>query len=187
MKRVIGSAQIILSTLGLLSNPALDENGTFDIVPLQQLVVDEGSQINVFELLYVFHKFRNSLVKVCFFGDPKQLPPYGQEKAKTLKSVFDIKHLKSNSYFLNTQYRMPIPLGNIISTQVYESRLQSVHEIMDFSCVRFVNVARGTEVKSGSSWMNEAGVIVHLVRNYYRSKNFCIITPYDPQRAEIER
>jgi len=28
--------------------------------------------------------------------------------------------------------------------------------------------------------------MMHLVRSYYKSKNFCVITPYDAQRAAIE-
>jgi hypothetical protein len=51
MERLLGGAQVILSTLGMLSNPALDDNGTFRLVPVQKLVIDEASQINVFEYL----------------------------------------------------------------------------------------------------------------------------------------
>ncbi|KAE9410148.1 hypothetical protein BT96DRAFT_470130 [Gymnopus androsaceus JB14] len=72
MSQVVGSSRVILSTLGLLSNPALDKNGTFDIIPVERLIVDEASQINVFEYMHVLHKFRKSLQKLCFFGDPKQ-------------------------------------------------------------------------------------------------------------------
>ncbi|KAE9383588.1 hypothetical protein BT96DRAFT_1008992 [Gymnopus androsaceus JB14] len=72
MSGVVGSSRIMLSTLGLLSNPALAENGTFDIVPVEHLVMDEASQINDFEHMRISHKFRKSLQKVCFFGDPKQ-------------------------------------------------------------------------------------------------------------------
>ncbi|KAJ4477545.1 AAA domain-containing protein, partial [Lentinula aciculospora] len=34
---------------------------------------------------------------------------------------------------------------------------------------------------------SEILVIVNLVRNYYRGNDVCIITPYDAQRAAIER
>lgn len=33
----------------------------------------------------------------------------------------------------------------------------------------------------------EVQVMVHLVQKYYKDKDFCIITPYDAQRAAIER
>jgi regulator of nonsense transcripts 1 len=61
-------------------------------------------------------------MKVCFFGDPKQrelqlsllqplnlfsrsVPPYGAEQA-SLETIFDVKHLKKTSYFLNTQCKI---------------------------------------------------------------------------------
>ncbi|KAF9066201.1 P-loop containing nucleoside triphosphate hydrolase protein [Rhodocollybia butyracea] len=189
LSRVIGSSRVILSTLGLLSNPALDNNGTFKIVPFERVVVDEASQVRYLRSLHIFHKFRKSLVKLCFFGDPKQLPPFGQEKAKTLQSIFEVEHLKKTSYFLNVQYRMPVPLGSFISSHIYDGRLTSDHTIKQLSCIRFVDTPRGAEEKSGFSWINEGETktIVDLVRNYYRNASFCIITPYDAQRAAIER
>ncbi|KAF5360173.1 hypothetical protein D9758_011319 [Tetrapyrgos nigripes] len=204
MERLLQGAQVILSTLGMLSNPALDDNGTFRLVPVERLVIDEASQINVFEYLRVsdndlvksgplihqsiFYKFSN-LEKVCFFGDPKQLPPFGQENAKSLQCIFNVKHLQSKSYFLDTQYRMPTVLGSFISQTVYDSQLKSEHKLKDLSCVSFIDAAMGKEEKSGSSWMNqeEIGCVVNLVRHYYAGKDFCVITPYDAQRSGIER
>ncbi|KIK52416.1 hypothetical protein GYMLUDRAFT_233465 [Collybiopsis luxurians FD-317 M1] len=51
LSRKIGSSTVILSTLTLLSNPALEQNGMFDIVPVRNLVVDEASQIDIFEYM----------------------------------------------------------------------------------------------------------------------------------------
>ncbi|KAJ3927266.1 MAG: P-loop containing nucleoside triphosphate hydrolase protein [Lentinula lateritia] len=198
MSRLIGSSTVILSTLGLLSNAALETNGLFRVVSVERLVIDEASQINVFEYMHIFHKFRRSLVKVCFFGDSKQceylfnpiiLPPFGQERVKTLQSIFDIEYLKPTSYFLDVQYRLPVPLGEFISMKVYENQLKSFHSITQYSCVRFVDTPRGVEERSGVSWINlgEISVIVNLIKNYYRKKDFCVITPYDAQRAAIEK
>ncbi|KAJ3865591.1 P-loop containing nucleoside triphosphate hydrolase protein [Lentinula novae-zelandiae] len=218
MSRLIGSSTVILSTLGLLSNAALETNGLFRVVSVERLVIDEASQINVFEYMHIFHKFRRSLVKVCFFGDSKQceylfnpiiLPPFGQERVKTLQSIFDIEYLKPTSYFLDVQYRLPVPLGEFISMKVYENQLKSFHSITQYSCVRFVDTPRGVEERSGVSWivscstnpfifldlrltgkrqnLGEISVIVNLIKNYYRKKDFCVITPYDAQRAAIEK
>ncbi|KAF5363110.1 hypothetical protein D9757_012038 [Collybiopsis confluens] len=52
VSRMIGGSTVILSTLALLSNPALDDNGTFTIVPVENLVVDEASQIDVFDYMW---------------------------------------------------------------------------------------------------------------------------------------
>ena len=35
----------------MLSNPALYQNGTFDIVPPERLIIDEASQINILEFM----------------------------------------------------------------------------------------------------------------------------------------
>ncbi|KAK0476953.1 P-loop containing nucleoside triphosphate hydrolase protein [Armillaria novae-zelandiae] len=176
----IGASTIILSTLSMLSNPALDDNGMFDLVPPKILVVDEASQINIFEYMHVFFKFRNVM---------NQVPPYGKDKAPSMQCIFDIDHLKDESYFLNIQYRMPHPLGEFISREVYNGRLRSEHRIKDPSCVAFIDTKTGMEERSGLSWQNasEIRTIVHLVKLYYKDRNFCIITPYDAQRAAIER
>ncbi|PSR72688.1 hypothetical protein PHLCEN_2v11383 [Hermanssonia centrifuga] len=186
-ERKLAGSRIILCTLSMLSNPFLDDARVYSFVPVERLVVDEASQINVSEYMHLIHKFKK-LQKLCFFGDPKQLPPFGQEAAPAMQSIFEVKHLKPRAYFLDTQYRMPIPLGNFISDEVYNKKLKSVHKISDISCVSFVDVDKGTEESCGKSWTNssEVQVIVTLVRRYYRRKPFAIITPYDPQRAAIQ-
>jgi len=102
VSRMFGDVKVVLCTLGMLSNPKLDDCGFFDVIPVRSLVIDEASQIDVFEFMHLFHKFSNVLTKVCFFGDPKQLPPYGAGEAG-LETIFDVKHLKRSAYFLNTQ------------------------------------------------------------------------------------
>ncbi|KAI0915361.1 hypothetical protein AcV5_003854 [Taiwanofungus camphoratus] len=170
VERKFGGSQIVLCTLSMLSNPALDECG-----------------IDAFEFMHLFHKFRN-LEKLCFFGDPKQLPPYGRDAAPGLRTIFDFKHLRAHAHFLDTQYRMPIPIGEFISNEVYNGKLRSMHKTVDLSCLMFVDVKKGVEEQVGKSWVNkeEALTVVNLVRHYYRSQAFCIITPYDAQRGAIE-
>ncbi|TFK73052.1 hypothetical protein BDN72DRAFT_762330, partial [Pluteus cervinus] len=155
---LLGGSKIILSTLSQLSNPGFLVNGMYKVVPLERLVIDEASQINVVEYLYIFGRF-SRLNKVCFFGDPKQ-------------------------------HRMPVPLGNFISQYVYGGRLQSEHTILEDNCIAFVDVSRGCEGRSGFSYTNQAEseTVVNLVGNYYRrTSSFCVITPYDAQRALIEK
>lgn len=104
------------------------------------------------------------------FGDPKQreslalcarrgahayrgsVPPYGKETAPEMKTIYDFRQLKASAYFLNTQYRMPVPLGEFISEYVYDKKLLSEHSITDRSAVRFVDVRKGREERVGSSW-----------------------------------
>ena len=79
---------VVLCTLSMLSNPIITGCGLFDVLPVNSLVIDEASQIDVFEFMvspvpalwaisdtlnqHLFHKFSKGLEKVCFFGDPKQ-------------------------------------------------------------------------------------------------------------------
>ncbi|PIL29510.1 hypothetical protein GSI_08318 [Ganoderma sinense ZZ0214-1] len=185
-ERFIGGSAVILCTVSMLSNPGLDSCGMYHLVPVERLVVDEASQIDSFEFMHLFHKFR-VLQKVCMFGDPKQLPPFGKETAPLMKTIFDFKHLKPSAYFLNTQYRMPLPLGEFISEEVYNSKLKSVRKITDTACVRFVDVRKGTEESMDPGWKNteEVHAVVNIVKNYYKRLDFCIITPYDAQRNAI--
>jgi hypothetical protein len=48
--------------------------------------------------------------------------------------------------------RMPVPIGDFISANVYKQRLSSQHEIKSMDCVAFIDVANGNETKSGFSW-----------------------------------
>ncbi|KAI1784393.1 P-loop containing nucleoside triphosphate hydrolase protein [Ganoderma leucocontextum] len=181
-------SKIILCTLSMLSTPTMASYGVFKLVPVERLIVDEASQIDTFEFMHVFHKFTKSLSKVCMFGDPNQLPPFGKETAPKMKTIFDFAQFHESSYFLDTQYRMPVPLGEFISKHVYGSKLKSEHAITAHTCVKFVDVRKGTEAAAGSSWKNmeEVHTIVNLVKKYYKDdKKVCIITPYDGQRAAI--
>jgi hypothetical protein len=79
---------VVLCTLSMLSNPKLAECGLIDVLPVTSLVIDESSQIDVFEFMvipvlallaisdtlnqHLFYNFSKKLTKVCFFGDPKQ-------------------------------------------------------------------------------------------------------------------
>jgi hypothetical protein len=85
---IFGDATVVLCTLSMLSNPKLVDCGLFDMLPVKSLVIDEASQIDIFEFMvilvpslwsitdtlnqHLFYKFSKELTKVCFFGDPKQ-------------------------------------------------------------------------------------------------------------------
>ncbi|KAK0189351.1 P-loop containing nucleoside triphosphate hydrolase protein [Armillaria mellea] len=184
LRKTIGTSSIMLSTLSMLSNPALDRKGMFNLVPPRCLVVDEASQINVFEYMDFLIAY---ILQISERDDP--VPPYGQDKAPSMQSIFDIDHLKDIAHMLDIQYRMPHPLGTFISREVYNNRLRSEHNITDPSCIAFIDAKYGTEEKSGFSWRNheEVRMIAHLVRLYYKDEGFCVITPYDAQRAAIEK
>jgi hypothetical protein len=85
---IFRGATVVLCTLSMLSNPKLAECGLIDTLPVTSLVVDEASQIDVFEFMvipvlaplaisdtlnqHLFYNLSKGLTKVCYFGDPKQ-------------------------------------------------------------------------------------------------------------------
>src|SRR6266852_9359030 len=97
------------------------------------------------------------------------VPPYGSGEAG-LETIFDIKHLKKKAHFLDTQCnqtssaqstplsflltdRLPIHLGSFISENIYNGKLRSQHSISDYSCIAFIDVWKGKELKQGTSFM----------------------------------
>ncbi|KAJ7227297.1 P-loop containing nucleoside triphosphate hydrolase protein [Mycena pura] len=149
-------------------------------IPIHTIIVDEASQIEIGDYIPVFTKFHSSLRKMCFIGDDKQLPPYGQEDLQDLQSIFEITHLQRLSLFLDTQF--------------YEGKLKSnpQHPISDsiIAC-QFINVVGAKEQKqaTGTSLFNtlESEAVLTLAQHLQEhAKSYKIITPYDGQRVLIE-
>lgn len=51
MEMAIGGSPVILCTLSMLSNPILDDRRVYKLVPLERLVIDEASQIDIREFM----------------------------------------------------------------------------------------------------------------------------------------
>ncbi|CCM03092.1 uncharacterized protein FIBRA_05212 [Fibroporia radiculosa] len=94
---------VVLCTLSMLSNPRVKNFS--HIVPISTLVVDEASQIAVNGYVGPLGTYP-SLRKVCFIGDDKQLPPFGQDDNEDLKSVFEVPHLRRLAILLDTQCKV---------------------------------------------------------------------------------
>ncbi|KAF9485152.1 P-loop containing nucleoside triphosphate hydrolase protein [Pholiota conissans] len=167
-ERMLLGSRVLLCTLSMLSNDKLATIAR--VVPLQTIIFDEASQIEIGDYLPLLVRFRLTLHKLVFIGDDKQLAPYGSTDIPDLESIFEKPHLRENSLFLNIQCkntvllisidsyklpssdRMPIPIGNFISKHVYNGKLKSEHMITDPQCCRFVDVSKGKEVSEGRSW-----------------------------------
>ncbi|KAF8813317.1 P-loop containing nucleoside triphosphate hydrolase protein [Phlegmacium glaucopus] len=185
-RKLLGS-RVLLCTISMLSNMKL---GTFSrLVPLQTVIFDEASQIEIGDYFPMLTRFRSTLRKLVFIGDDKQLAPFGQGDIPGLQSIFEKPHLQNNRIFLDTQYRMPISIGNFISKNVYNNRLKSEHPISHTNSCYFIDVKDGVEKSCGHSWQNlrevEVALAVAKMLNI-RGKSFRIITPYDPQRTLLE-
>ena len=115
-RQLLGS-RVILCTLSMLAN---DKIRVFtDVVPIQTVMFDEASQIEIGDYLPMLIRFRPSLRKMIFIGDNKQcesdglptlfiliLPsvsPYGSSDIPTLQSIFEKSHMLTRAVFLDTQ------------------------------------------------------------------------------------
>ncbi|KAG6862498.1 hypothetical protein C0995_000045 [Termitomyces sp. Mi166 len=186
-ERLLLGSRVLLCTLSMLSHDKL----TFftQIVPLQTIIVDEASQIEVADYLPPLQRFKVTLRKMVFIGDNKQLAPYGRGDIPELQSIFEMSHLRQGAILLDTQYRMPTPIGNFISREVYGGRLKSIHPIEAWLSCSFIDVATGREEKYGNSWVNlrEVATAISIAQMLYLlGKSFRIITPYDAQRSKLE-
>ncbi|CAL1716325.1 unnamed protein product [Somion occarium] len=188
--KLFAGCRVILSTLSMLSNPRLATAGVFRLVPIETVVVDEASQIEIGDYLPLLSKFGKGLRKLAFIGDDKQLAPYGQDDIGDLKSVFEVDHLKKRSVFLDIQYRMPKPIGDFLSRRVYDGKLNSQHTISTKTSCRLADIKLSQERKSGTSWENveEVNAVIKIAQKYAsEGKSYRIITPYDAQRNAIEK
>jgi len=70
MNWLLLNIRVILYTLSMLSNPHI---GVFSCaVPVQTVIFDEASQIEVGDYLPMLQRFRPTLQKMVFIGDDKQ-------------------------------------------------------------------------------------------------------------------
>ncbi|KAH9838487.1 P-loop containing nucleoside triphosphate hydrolase protein [Rhodofomes roseus] len=185
--KLLKGCSVILSTLSMLSNPRIKNFTAF--VPMATLVVDEASQISINDYIPALQQFP-SLRKMCFIGDDKQLPPFGQDENEELKSIFEVPHLRSSAQMLDTQYRMPPHIGDFISTAVYDAQLASnpLHPIQIPESY-FVDVEGGEEKRDGTSWKNapeRQAALKIAAKLQEEGKDYRIITPYDAQRNLLE-
>ncbi|KAK0450244.1 P-loop containing nucleoside triphosphate hydrolase protein [Armillaria borealis] len=176
MARQLLDSRIILCTLSMLSHDRMSTIAR--IVPVQTIIFDEASQIEVGDYLPVIHRFASSLQKMVFIGDDKQ------------RAEFLVHVCHDYAHTVPVTDRIPKPIGDFISEHVYKNRLQTVHEISSKTCCRFVNVPGGREEEKSKSWINEKEIqavvkIANILQG--RGKSFKVITPYDAQRSAIEK
>lgn len=189
LHKTLDGSQVLLCTLSMLSNSRLRDVGFIRAVPLTTLIIDEASQIEIGDYVSIFTSF-DTIRKVCFIGDDKQLPPYGQEEIQNLQSIFEKPHLQRK--FLDTQYRMPPQIGSFISQEVYDNKLDSnpLHPVKSSTIAcQFIDVEDGFEQHDNTSWKNlkEIEAVMLLAQRLQdEGRNFRIITPYDAQRSLIE-
>lgn len=72
VQRELHGSRVILCTLSMLVHPSLMRSGTTRSVPVETILVDEASQIEVHDYLPILNRFHYSIRKLAFIGDVKQ-------------------------------------------------------------------------------------------------------------------
>lgn len=70
--RMLLGARVILCTMSMLSTNRVVDCGITKVVPVQTVIIDEASQIEVGDYLPILARFRTTLRKMVFIGDDKQ-------------------------------------------------------------------------------------------------------------------
>jgi hypothetical protein len=65
-------ARVILCTISMLSGRKIMSHGFTELVPVQMVIIDEASQIEVGDYLPILGRYKSTLRKVVFIGDDKQ-------------------------------------------------------------------------------------------------------------------
>ncbi len=68
-RQLLGS-RVILCTISMLSNDRIDT--ITRLVPLQTVIIDEASQVEIGDYMPLLLRFRSMLHKLVFIGDDKQ-------------------------------------------------------------------------------------------------------------------
>lgn len=182
---------IVLSTISGLSSGRLEEGRVFEMRPIYALLVDEASQIVLGAYPHLLARHAETLGRLGFFGDHKQLAPHGHDTIPGIESAFELSHLRNSSILLNRCYRLPRGLSSFISDGVYESRLQAAGPDEPLQAtVRFFDIDSGREDKRANSFINEseAAAMRDFIEAHFddHTLDFRVIVPYTGQRDYVE-
>lgn len=72
LESLILGVRVILCTVSMITSPRLMECGLHERIPVRNVIVDEASQIQLGDLLPMFHYFSATLMRCCLVGDHKQ-------------------------------------------------------------------------------------------------------------------
>ncbi|UZJ54639.1 hypothetical protein CBS101457_003959 [Exobasidium rhododendri] len=199
LQQLLKDCDVILCTLAFLSSPKVTRGDCplFRLRPMRLLFVDEASQIHLRAYPHLLHRFGKEVARVVFLGDDRQLPPFqGDEVVDAGLSVFELPHLRTKAFLLDTCYRLAKPVAEFISENVYDGLLHVGSKNYDpgslLDCVSFIDVTDWQEEKQGSSRMNrgETQMVVKLMEQYKKRggslSRIKVLTTYNAQRDALE-
>jgi superfamily I DNA and/or RNA helicase len=70
--RLVLGSRVILCTISMLSNDRVMNSGLIRLTPVQTVIVDEASQIEIGDYLPMVDRFQDTLKKIACIGDDKQ-------------------------------------------------------------------------------------------------------------------
>lgn len=183
---------VLVCTLSMLSSKKIKQNFLSSFTVLR-LLVDEASQVYVGDYLSPINDLP-TLRGITFFGDDKQLPPFGSDQGPPVSSVFEIQDIWKRqqeqqqqqqvrgraqpqqasessipAVMLSISYRLPGPVCTFVSQNIYNRELKSGkqphHQPLLRDVVLWYDV-EGKEELKGHSTFNpiEAGVAVNLAK-----------------------
>ncbi|KAF8263895.1 P-loop containing nucleoside triphosphate hydrolase protein [Lactarius quietus] len=187
LKKIEG-AHVILCTLDTITSPALRDFGFTKVVPVNSVVIDEASQIEVGQYLPLF-EFFGELSENYALSETTSIPPHGNDTLKDLRSVFDLDRLQASAIFLNVQYRMPPQIGDFISRRVYKGKLQSYsrHPIKSgTTACHFVDIRVPINRVLEPVNLQEVEAVTLIAKHLENNDTpYKIVTPYEAQRKRL--
>ncbi|OQA79406.1 MAG: ATP-dependent RecD-like DNA helicase [bacterium ADurb.Bin243] len=183
---------------------------TADPGPVDFVIADEMSMASIPAIIAACYYAKKGVV---LGGDPMQLPPIFPDDADKpnawfSRNIFDMAKVERHderTAFLDTQYRMQEPIGNLVSDLFYEGELKTGTAKKDIkgtfkSNIVFINckgkieningaVINGTEERRFNEKHAEAiaGITIKLVNNKeFKSEEIGIIAPYNAQIVKIK-
>ncbi|CAO1622351.1 unnamed protein product [Sympodiomycopsis kandeliae] len=195
VKSEMAGVSVFLSTVSGLSSYRLDQAGMFTLRPIYALLVDEASQIPLGAYPHLLARHSQTMARIAFFGDHKQLAPFGSDTIEGIESVFELRHLIDRAHMLKCCYRLPRALCKFVSQEVYDNLLTSGKTLsVDNNepltrSVRFIDVHIGRESRGENSFENvaEARCIATFIEQHMQEVDFKVLAPYTRQRDTIEK
>jgi hypothetical protein len=108
----------------MLTSPTMAKQLRAPRVRLAEIILDEANLIPAFvmmAMLFCFEKVERAVI----VGDPAQSAPFASTAEREISSTFTMvtKAFESTPdkiVFLETQHRMPSPIGNVVSSRASE-------------------------------------------------------------------
>jgi len=208
VEQILEKKQIIFTTLTKLATDESFKRLRFDTV-----IIDEASMAPLPLIAIAASLSREHLV---FAGDPQQLPPISladsesskvwlsrdifmqTSKAQNTTELFNWQQKNPNVTFLDTQYRMPQTLSNLVSKYFYQSKIKNANanlgqnaiqiiDSSDFNPICQKDTRPNSQSRANPTHLQFIINSLHDLSYNYSSYDIGIISPYRLQLSLIRK